>query len=77
MPASGEIAVSTLVWAIAAAVAFVLVIVLGEQNQGTSERIYLAIYVSWLVAVSVRLMRFGGADLNSGVVDPKHALPAE
>ena len=48
-------AVPTLLWAMAAAVAFVLVIALGEQNQGTSERIYLAVYVSWLITAAVRL----------------------
>ena len=70
-------AVPTLVWAIAAALAFVLVIVLGEQNQGTSERIYLVIYVSWLIAASVRLVHFGRSVLNGGALDPKDALQAE
>jgi hypothetical protein len=52
-------ALPTLLWALAAFAAFVLVIVLGEQNQGTSERIYLAVYVSWLITAAVRLVRFG------------------
>jgi len=39
-------ALPTLIWAPAAVAAFVLVIALGEPNQGTSERIYLAVYVS-------------------------------
>jgi hypothetical protein len=70
-------AVATLGWAIAAAAAFVLVIALGEQNQGTSERIYLAIYVSWLIAASVRLVRSGRADLHGGAIDLKEAPPRQ
>ena len=70
-------ALPTLLWAIAAAVAFVLVIALGEQNQGTSERIYLAVYVSWLIAASVRLVRFGRSDLTGSAVSPTNAPAAE
>lgn len=70
-------AVPTLLWAVAAAVAFVLVIALGEQNQGTTERIYLAIYVSWLIAASIRVTRFGRTDLHGVVLDPENVLPAE
>jgi len=67
-------ALPTLAWALAAVAAFVLVIVLGEQNQGTSERIYLAIYVSWLIAASVRLVRFGRTEVAGATVDAANAL---
>jgi hypothetical protein len=54
-------AARTLAWAIAQTVALALVIILGEQQQGTSERVFLAIYVSWLLAAALRLVRLGTA----------------
>jgi hypothetical protein len=70
-------ALPTLLWALAAFAAFVLVIVLGEQNQGTSERIYLAVYVSWLVTAAVRLVRFGLADVGGARLQVEDPLPSQ
>lgn len=49
----------TFLWAIAQTGGLVLVIILGDQNAGMSERVFLAIYVSWLLAAGIRLIRFG------------------
>lgn len=70
-------ALPTLLWALAAFAAFVLVIVLGEQNQGTSERIYLAVYVSWLVTAAVRLVRFGLEDGSGASLPVEDPLPSQ
>ena len=58
-------ALPTLVWALAAVGGFGLVIALGDQNQGLSQRVFIAVYVSWLLAVSVRLVRLGRSDFNA------------
>jgi hypothetical protein len=69
-------ALPTLLWALAAVAAFVLVIALGEQNQGTSQRIYLAVYVSWLITAAVRLVRSGPANLAGTSSSPGAEVPA-
>ena len=51
----------TLGWAIAETAGLVLVILLGDKRSGTSERVFLAIYVSWLLAAALRLIRYGAA----------------
>jgi hypothetical protein len=55
----------------------VLVLALGEQNQGTSERIYLAVYVSWLMTAAVRMVRFGLADGGDASLRVKDPLPSQ
>lgn len=70
-------ALPTLLWALAAFAAFVLVIVLGEQNQGTSERIYLAVYVSWLITAAVRLARFARADVGGASLQVEDSMPSQ
>lgn len=48
-------ALPTLVWAIVAVAAFCLMPLLGDEVFGASERIFVAVWVSWLLATAIRL----------------------
>ncbi len=48
-------ALPTLVWAIVAVAAFCLIPLLGDEVFGVSERVFVAVWVSWLLATAIRL----------------------
>jgi hypothetical membrane protein len=48
-------ALPTLVWAIAAVAAFLSIPLLGQEAFGVSERLFVAVWLSWLLVTAVRL----------------------
>jgi hypothetical protein len=56
-PASRRFALPTLVWALCTVGAFFLVPVLGDNRFGVAQRIFLAVWISWPIAVATRARR--------------------
>jgi flagellar biosynthesis protein FliR len=59
-PAWHRFALPTLVWALCTVGAFFLVPVLGSDRFGVAQRVFLAVWLSWPMAVAVRARRMAG-----------------
>jgi hypothetical protein len=52
----------TLIWALAAVATFVVFVALGDDLLGLTQRVFVAVWASWLIAASLRLLAVASAE---------------
>jgi hypothetical protein len=52
----------TLIWALAAVSTFVVIVALGDDLLGLTQRMFIAVWASWLIAASLRLLSVTSAE---------------